>query len=96
MADINPPVNTLPAVTFALTDTVVPVSDVAFTLAPPSTLPAVMLPVEDINPLVNILPPVILPVTLTTLPVIEGVAPCSTVVPPAGLVMIIAVALAEI
>ena len=50
VALINPPVNTLPAVMFALTDTVVPVCVVALTLAPPSTLPAVMLPVADINP----------------------------------------------
>ena len=42
------------------------------------------------------LAPVILPDTLTVLPVIDGVAPCSTVVPPAGLVMTTAVALALI
>ena len=59
-------------------------------------LPPVILPVADINPPVKILPPVILPDTLTTLPVIEGDAPCSTVTPPSGLVMIIAVVLAEI
>ena len=55
-----------------------------------------MLPVADITPPVRTLPPVMLPDTLTTLPVIEGVAPCSTVVPPAGLVIVSAVALAEI
>ena len=59
-------------------------------------LPPVMSPVAEINPPVKILPPVMLPDTLTTLPVIEGDAPCSTVTPPSGLVMIIAVVLAEI
>ena len=42
---ITPPVNTLPPVTFALTDTVVPVWVVALTLAPPKILPPVILPV---------------------------------------------------
>ena len=44
-ADIKPAVNMFPPVTLALTLTVVPVCVVAFTLAPPSTLPPVMLPV---------------------------------------------------
>ena len=48
---------------FALTDTVVPVCVVALTLAPPNTLPPVMLPVADINPAVNKLPLVVLAVT---------------------------------
>ena len=43
----NPPDNTLPPVTLALTLTVVPVCVVAFTLAPPMMLPAVILPVVD-------------------------------------------------
>ena len=47
-----------------VTLTVVPVCVVAFTLAPPSTLPPVMLPVALINPPVKILPPVALPVTV--------------------------------
>ena len=51
---------------FALTLTVVPVKLVAFTLAPPNTLPAVMLPVAEIRPPVDILPLVILPVPTTT------------------------------
>ena len=84
VAEINPPVSTLPPVTFALTDTVVPVCVVALTLAPPKMLPPVILPVEDINPPVNKLPPVILPLILrfdatsvptifpaVTLPVVE-------------------------
>ena len=40
-----PAVRMLPPVTLALTDTVVPVWVVAFTLAPPNMLPPVMLPV---------------------------------------------------
>ena len=44
-ADIAADVIMLPPVTFALTETVEPVNAVAFTLAPPNTLPPVMLPV---------------------------------------------------
>jgi hypothetical protein len=47
-----------------VTLTVVPVNNVALTLAPPDTLPPVMLPVADITPGVRRLPPVTLPVTL--------------------------------
>ena len=39
---------------------------VAFTLAPPSILPAVILPVALIKPPVKILPPMMLPVPVTT------------------------------
>ena len=56
----------------------------------------VIAPVALINPPVNTFPPVTFPLALTTAPVIDGVAPCSTVVPPAGLVIVTAVALAEI
>ena len=41
----SPPVSKLPPVTFALTDTVVPVCVVALTFAPPNMLPPVILPV---------------------------------------------------
>ena len=84
VADSNPPVRMLPPVTFALTDTVVPVCVVALTLAPPKIFPPVILPVADINPPVNKLPPVMLPLMLrldatsvptilpaVTLPVVE-------------------------
>ena len=53
----TPAVTRLPPVMFALTETVVPVSVVAFTLAPPSTLPPVILPVALICPTVRRLPP---------------------------------------
>ena len=64
VAEINPPVNKLPPVTFAVTETVVPVCVVALTLAPPNMLPPVMLPVAEINPPVNKLPLVVLAVTV--------------------------------
>ena len=67
VAEINPPVNKLPPVMFAVTETVVPVCVVALTLAPPNMLPPVILPVADIKPPVNKLPLVILPVVDTGL-----------------------------
>ena len=51
-----------------VTETVVPVCVVAFTLAPPRTLPPVMLPVADIAPAVVTFPPITLPVA-DTIPV---------------------------
>ena len=64
-------------------------------------LPVVMLPVmpavaADSVPAVVRLPPVTLPVATTVLVLMLGVAPDSTVLPPAGLVMITDVALALI
>ena len=61
------------------------------TILVPDKLPPVILPVALINPPVNKLPPVTLPATLDV-----AVAPANTVVPPAGLVSTIAVALALI
>ena len=59
----------MPAIIFPLTLTTEPVSDVALTLAPPSTLPPVMLPTAEIAPPVEILPVIILPVELIIPPV---------------------------
>ena len=56
VAEINPPVSTLPPVMLAVTET-----------TEPNILDAVTLPVELINPPVNMFPPVMLPVVLTTL-----------------------------
>ena len=91
VAEINPPVNKLPPVTFAVTDTVVPVCVVALTFAPPNTLPAVILPVAEINPPVKKLAAVLLPVLeinplfirfpLVTLPVAEINPPVRTLPP---------------
>ena len=106
VADINPAVSKLPLVVLAVTVSApsVPtevilvcaaVANVPVILVP-DKLPPVMLPAADINPAVSKLPPVTLPLALTTDPVIDGVLPCNTVVPPAGLVIVTAVALAEI
>ena len=56
----------LPPVILAVTDTVVPVCVVAFTLAPPNTLPPVTLPDADTCPAVRRLPPSTLPVADTS------------------------------
>ena len=67
---IPEPNNTLPPVILPFTLTVVPVNDVALTLAPPSMLPPVILPLVLTMPEpTSTLPPVMLPVTLTVVPV---------------------------
>ena len=55
VAVTTPDVVMLPPVMLAVTLTVVPVCVVAFTLAPPKTLPAVMLPVTEVLVIVNAL-----------------------------------------
>ena len=92
---ITPPTTLAPVIT-PVTLTVVPECNVALTFAPPSTLPPVMLPVALINPPVSMLPPVMLPVATTVAASTLDDAPANTVVPPEGLVIITAVALADI
>ena len=59
-------------------------------------LPPVTLPVAVTNPPVSMLPPVMLPVATTVTASTLGDAPVNTVEPPEGLVIITAVALADI
>ena len=86
VAEINPPVNTLPPVTLAVAEINPPVR-----ILPPAMLAAEsMLAVAEINPPVNKLPPVTLPVALnvariTPPPVVPSVAVTANVLGvPAG------------
>ena len=110
VAEINPPVNTLPPVMLAVAVTVlaeITLAPVKLPPDPPATikLPPVMLPVAEISPPVRMFPPVMLPVALAVPPVsklppvivpVELTKPPVRMLPPVMLAALVIVDVAEI